>query len=1297
MAWATRPSSRGDFEIAVICALTIEANAVDALFDCHWDDERSYGKAPGDPNAYSVGCIGSHNIVLAYMPGMGKANAAAVAAGCRASFPNIKLALVVGICGAAPFLRGTGDEIVLGDVIISDGIVQYDLGQRLPERFVRKDTLSQSLARPSLEIRSLLAKLKSRRSRMKLRSKVATYVHKLQKLPDLKAEYPGAQHDRLFESTYRHLRDGMACEECGCSGELVSRSSFNQSSRQPSVHFGLIASGDTVMKAGEERDDIVQREGVVGFEMEGAGIWDIFPCVIIKGACDYADSHKTKGWQNYAAVTAAACAKAFLEDWVPSVTSDIHGATGIPVPPVPTFNPPWQAKSIETSRPRPTEPLSVAAFAMQIVDFGAKILSKAGESIGRGKTVDNKALADITKDLENSYDNLRKSLRPAHGSIYNPLINLANECQAVAFELLEALKKLPEAEDQSQWRSFRQAMLGIWQAEHIEAMERKLDIFRQQLILGMLETLRKQLRELYGQRMASEKSFDVEIGQSFLNRLQETELMQHELVKDIEGRLRQVIQTQHEAMQASEWMTSPDPPRQVFDRLKVRFLWTLKFSGMTNRRDRIPVATRNTFEWVYRVPEDGQIWSSFVDWLREKDGVYWVTGKPGSGKSTLMKFLQEDARTKQNLGQWSQGHPLTCASFYFWNSGTEIQMSNEGLTKSLLHQICETAPDLIPQIFPDRWEALNLFGATNEPWTTSELLGGLRTICTPEFSNRRFFFLIDGLDEFDGDESELIGLVEAMQACKHVKVCVSSRPWIQFQQAFGSNPNLRLEDLTLPDIRIYVETNFNASPGFSEIRRRSPTSAVDLFNEIADRSSGVFLWVHLVVKSLLRGISNGDKFSDLQKRLAELPRDLKALFQRILESIEPRYKSHASQLFHIHREHGSISLLRLAFADEDDDFLKANDEHTSLTTDEFFFRCEQMKNRVDSRTKGLLEVTKWSPVERSQRTLEVPAGLRYKWQVQYLHRTVRDFFSQPQIWSTLSESAPGFDPYLSLCRAFILEIKYLWSVDASTTILQQYINSAMMLASMADVRSRQTLIAHLDAANSIVASLQKKGSIALIPLDSLRTPQHAALFPIAIEFDLDFYVEHLLLKGHPVKSRKQFDPYISFGVEKQFPKTWYSGDVLCLKTIEVKDGYYPVSSQTLRLLVKNGATLYEKRNDEPYLKHLRLEFAETCCKVVSVIGGDVPLMERWLEVVELFISLGADPSFFWRILPERKVKELARLAPDLEVRLREVLKVTDDQPYSDSPANSPRLGALEKLKRRRIANLAAAAAKRTRR
>lgn len=316
-----RPATRAEFEIAVFCALPIEADAVVALFDPRWDDDApTYDKAAGDPNAYSTGAIDRHNVVLVHMPGMGKASAAAAAASCRASFPNIKLALVVGVCGVVPFRPGNNKtaEIVLGDVIITDGVVQYDLGRRLPERFVPKDTLLDALGRPNTEIRALLAKLKGLHERKMLQGKMAGYMDVLRGKPELAAAYPGAAQDRLFEATYCHVSDGMSCEECGCDGKLERRTRLEQGDGQPAIHFGLIASGDTVMKSGEHRDDIAREAGVIGFEMEGAGVWDIFPCVVIKGACDYADSHKTKAWQRYAAATAAACMKAFLDYWVPS-------------------------------------------------------------------------------------------------------------------------------------------------------------------------------------------------------------------------------------------------------------------------------------------------------------------------------------------------------------------------------------------------------------------------------------------------------------------------------------------------------------------------------------------------------------------------------------------------------------------------------------------------------------------------------------------------------------------------------------------------------------------------------------------------------------------------------------------------------------------------------------------------------------------------------------------------------------------------------------------------------------------
>ncbi|KLP03321.1 uncharacterized protein FFB20_02095 [Fusarium fujikuroi] len=330
-----RPVSRADFPLAIICALSFEADAIEAPFDPfdeHWDCN-VYSKVPGDPNPYSTGRIGRHNVVLAYMPEAGKANGAAVATNCRLSFPHVKLAIVVRICGAVPFSPGPRDahhEIILGDVIVSQSVVQYDLGQQYSDSFEYKDANAEALGRPNIEIRSLLSKLKSLRARRAFESDVTSFLALLQEDLELAAHYPEPGTDRLYEATYRHIDKDMPCDKCGCNGKLVLWERLRQGVPEPKVHFGRIASGDTVMKSGQNRDDIARKLGVIAFEMESAGVWDSLPCLVVKGACDYADSHKAQATQNYAAATAAACNKAILHHWMVPTCHDPAGEENLP-------------------------------------------------------------------------------------------------------------------------------------------------------------------------------------------------------------------------------------------------------------------------------------------------------------------------------------------------------------------------------------------------------------------------------------------------------------------------------------------------------------------------------------------------------------------------------------------------------------------------------------------------------------------------------------------------------------------------------------------------------------------------------------------------------------------------------------------------------------------------------------------------------------------------------------------------------------------------------------------------------
>ena len=314
----TRPRSRADFDAAIICALPLEADAVEALFDHCWDhDGPPFGKAVNDPNSYTTGAFGKLNMVIAHMPEAGKASSAVVASNCRASFPNIQLGLVVGICGAIPFDEEER-EIVLGDVLISDSVVQYDLGRQNPHGFTRKSKPTEALGRPNIEMRSTITKLNGLTTRRKLQKEMIGFLEVLRKDPELGAKYPGPTQDRLFESSYCHMGTKM-CQQAGCNGQLIPRARLEVDDVQPLIHVGTIGSGDTVFKSGEHRDALAQSESVIGFEMEVAGVWECFPVVVmIKGACDYADSHKNWKWQRYAAATSAACTKAFVAYWLSS-------------------------------------------------------------------------------------------------------------------------------------------------------------------------------------------------------------------------------------------------------------------------------------------------------------------------------------------------------------------------------------------------------------------------------------------------------------------------------------------------------------------------------------------------------------------------------------------------------------------------------------------------------------------------------------------------------------------------------------------------------------------------------------------------------------------------------------------------------------------------------------------------------------------------------------------------------------------------------------------------------------------
>jgi nucleoside phosphorylase len=267
-------------------------------------------KENGDDNEYTLGRIGVHNVVIACLPAglMGNGPAAIVANNMRRSFP-IKFGLMVGIGGGGWSKK---DDIRLGDVVVSQptgthgGVVQWDFGK------MEKDGKFQrtgSLNKPPPVLLHALQELKTFdiTDGVNLEESLSLMVQNKPRMGRT-YRYQGEDQDQLFEATYDHEGD-ETCDDCDT--KLIVRRPARKNPA-PRIHYGNIASGNEVMKHGTTRDKIAKEEGVICFEMEAAGLMDNFRCLVIRGICDYADSHKNKIWQPYAAATAAAFARVLL-------------------------------------------------------------------------------------------------------------------------------------------------------------------------------------------------------------------------------------------------------------------------------------------------------------------------------------------------------------------------------------------------------------------------------------------------------------------------------------------------------------------------------------------------------------------------------------------------------------------------------------------------------------------------------------------------------------------------------------------------------------------------------------------------------------------------------------------------------------------------------------------------------------------------------------------------------------------------------------------------------------------------
>ena len=451
----------------------------------------------------------------------------------------------------------------------------------------------------------------------------------------------------------------------------------------------------------------------------------------------------------------------------------------------------------------------------------------------------------------------------------------------------------------------------------------------------------------------------------------------------------------------------------------------------------------------------------FIDWLsspcdaHDSNRIFWASGKAGSGKSTMMKYIYQDPRLKQYLRLWAKATPSTCIGFFIWDRGKSMMhKSREGMVRSLLHQILAQHEYLIPVVFPEKWKrfytkrtAGNAEDLTEreEPltWDWTELLAALTRVTSEQLLKEQGFpmrlcVFVDGMDEYRTSEdpslsqnelisrkkkgyTEIAELFRQLARSKVIKICLSSRDLVEFRDVFDvASHNLKLEYLTSDDIKSYTTQVLGKDLRWRALASESPIVGVQLITDIVHKALGVFLWVVLVTHLLLGGLQDGDRLPELIIKFDSMPVELggdDGLYGFMMRNIKHEHRRQCFEILQLVRySRSSPTLLSLAFADgEYHDFVSSGSKTMlPLQVDQVKYVLNRMEDRLNSRCAGLVEVVKNPYVEPGTSSNRV----------QFMHQTAKDFVEQSQMWKDFLPDASGsFNPHSSLLASCILELK----------------------------------------------------------------------------------------------------------------------------------------------------------------------------------------------------------------------------------------------------------------------------------
>jgi hypothetical protein len=650
------------------------------------------------------------------------------------------------------------------------------------------------------------------------------------------------------------------------------------------------------------------------------------------------------------------------------------------------------------------------------------------------------------------------------------------------------------------------------------------------------------------------------------------------------------------------------PIQALADELKLKqeveasILENLRFSTMTDRLEEVSEAHQSTFKRIFE-PQKDNTWSCFSSWLKSGDGVYWINGKAGSGKSALMRYIYHHPKTQQELSEWAGPTTLSRAGFFFWNTGTKEQRSQLGLLRALLFEILDGSRDLIPVVLPWLWarsysQALDPLTphSPEKKLSLSSLTQAFTILVQQTKVPLKLCLFIDGLDEYEGDFSKIVGVFEGLSRSQNVKLCVSSQPLIVFEDTFSAFPGLKLQDLTLNDVEKYVKEELTTSERYQQLAAKEPIPAAELEQEIVTSADGVFLWVRLVVECLLSGFGNDNGVHDLQSRLRVLPTDLKQLYHHLLmNKIDPVYMDDATKMFKIIRETKDSELSVLAFALTDESYFEKaiTSPLRPWNEGEITSACQKMEDRMKARCAGLIEFS-----GTVTEALYEPAS-KANGKVQYLHRTVRDYLEKPEIHNLITSHIKKlqFDGNISLLQSSLLQLKIIPKHNTQSRFWD-LAREAMQYASAADLSTESHMALVHELGKTIKA--HRRTSTSFYP-----EKWSESFLAVAVQYNLWSYVEKQLSSQELLKQGVTVRTLLAYALGA---RSFHNYDVAHNKEMV---------GLLLKHATKNGTNSNIFKTSSIWQQVLQ------------------PLEERYLEqeffvrqfdVIRLFLQYGADPQ-----------------------------------------------------------------------